>query len=57
MFDIKAVEAEAQAELDAERAKDVKSEVKSLLRQIADSEKITANLRLKYAAKLRELAA
>lgn len=57
MFDIKAVEAEAKKELAAERNEVVKREIKSLLKQIADSEQITANLRLKYEAKIRELAA
>ena len=57
MFDITKVEAEAKAELASERAETVKREIKAILKQIEDSKQITANLQLKYQAKLKELAA
>jgi hypothetical protein len=57
MFDIKKVEAEAQSELAAEKATAAKSKIKAKLKQIADAERIVANLRDEYGVLLRDIGA
>lgn len=54
-FDIKKVEADAIADLAKEQAAVAGSRIKTKLKQIADAERILANLRLEYAALLRDL--
>lgn len=55
MFDIKAVEKEAQEELNKELAGAAKTKIKASLRAIAMAEKALANLRAEHAALLWDI--
>jgi len=57
MFDIKAVQAEAEKEIADEKAKLAKSKIKDHLRRIAAAEKVVANLREEYAVLLADIGA
>lgn len=57
MFDIKKVEAEALAEINADRANKAKAKIKAKLQQIADAERIVQNLRDEYGVLLRDIGA
>jgi hypothetical protein len=54
MFDIKAVEDEARAELAVERVKAAKTKIKASLQGIARAEAILTNLREEHNLILRE---
>lgn len=55
MFDIKAVEKEAQDELNKELAGAAKTKIKASLRAIAMAEKALVNLRAEHDALLRDI--
>jgi hypothetical protein len=55
MIDIKALETEAQKELNEEVAKVARSKIKASLKRIQDAEKILANARLEHAALMRDI--
>lgn len=55
MFDVKAIQAEAQKEINEERAKTAKQKIKDKLRAIAAAEAITANLRREYELLLLDI--
>lgn len=55
MFDVKAVEKEAQAEIADEQSKRAKGLIKEKLRAIAAAEKAVANLKAEYAELLRDV--
>lgn len=55
LIDIKAVEADARAEIQKEASERAKGKIKSKLREIANAEKIVANLRGEYAVLLAEI--
>lgn len=55
MFDISAVEAEAQKEIAEEQAKVAKGKIKAKLSAIASAEQILANLRAEYQILLRDI--
>ena len=57
MFDVKTVLAEAQAEINAERAKEAKAKIKAKLSQIAAGERVLVNLKREYEVLLREIGA
>lgn len=54
MFDIKAVEAEAKAEIAKEQSLKAKDCIKASLRKIASAEAIVANLKREHEVILRE---
>ena len=55
MFDIKSIETEARNELNEELGKSAKSKIKAKLREINNAERILSNLRLEYAALLKDI--
>lgn len=55
LIDIKAVEAEAKAEIAKEAGEKGKAKLKSKLREIAAAKKIVANLEGEYAVLLADL--
>lgn len=55
MFDIKSIEAEAQAEIIAERSSAAKEKIKAKLAQIDKAQKVVQTLRLEYAALLEDI--
>ena len=55
MIDMDELLAEAEAEVDAERSKEVKTKLKASLRRISDAEKIVANLKAEHEVLLRDL--
>ena len=55
MFDIKAVEAEAQKEMADEKATGAKTKIKAALKRIIDAEAILKNARAEYAVLLRDI--
>lgn len=55
-FDIKAVEAEAQAEIEKERSDSAKKKIKGKLAEIAAAEQVVTNLRREYDALLLEIS-
>lgn len=55
MFDVKAVQAEAEKELAKEQSEAAKSKIKAKLKQIAASKAVTANLEREYAGLLAEI--
>lgn len=56
LFDIKAIEAEAQAEVADEEGKVAKGKIKASLQTIAACERALANARLNHEALLRTIA-
>jgi hypothetical protein len=56
MFDVNAVEAEAQRELAEERTASAKVKIKDKLAQIARAEKVVQNLKLEYQALIADIA-
>jgi hypothetical protein len=57
MFDVKDVQAEAEKEIAEERKTVAKARIKSKLREIAQAERIVANLRDEYAVLLQDIGA
>jgi hypothetical protein len=57
MIDVMKLAKEAADEMGDERAKEVKTQIKAKLREIARAERIVANLRLEFDAMIRELQA
>lgn len=55
MFDIKAVEKEAQAEIAKERGEAAKKKIKDKLRQIAAAKQVVTNLQGEYELLLQEI--
>jgi hypothetical protein len=55
MFDIKAIQKDAEEELYAERAERAKSRIKAKLIEIERAKKIVANLEAEYALLLKDL--
>lgn len=55
LFDIKAVEADAKAELQKEASEKARGKIKAKLREIAAAEKIVANLRGEYNVLLQDI--
>lgn len=55
MFDIKAVEKEAQAEIAKERGEAAKKKIKDKLRQIAAARQVVTNLEGEYKLLLAEI--
>jgi hypothetical protein len=56
MFDVNAVEAEAQRELAEERTASAQVKIKDKLAQIARAEKVVQNLKLEYQALIADIA-
>lgn len=55
MFDVKAVQAEAEKELAKEQSEAAKGKIKTKLKQIASSRAVTANLEREYEVLLAEI--
>lgn len=56
MFDIKKVQAEAEAEIAKEQGEDAKKAIKAKLRSISAARAVVANLEREYEVLLREVA-
>jgi hypothetical protein len=55
LFDVKKVQAEAEAEIAADRAQAAKTKIKAKLKQISDAERIVTNLRAEYDVLLADI--